>query len=246
MLRIREGRDAMANFVLVHGAWHGGWCYKRVAGLLRRAGHEVYTPTLTGLGERAHLIRPTVSLETHVDDVVGVLRCEELSDVVLCGHSYGGMVISGVAEQAADRLRALVYLDAFVPENGQSLFDLLPSGRAGSMRADARENGEGYMVTPPPAAYFNVNAADAAWVDAMCVKHPVACFEQRLVLAGGRDRVARRVYILASGWESASFPPFAKRFERDPAWQVRRIDCGHDVMLDRPDELAAALAAAAA
>ena len=159
----------MANFVLVHGAWHGGWCFKRVAGLLRRAGHEVYTPTLTGLGERAHLIRPTVSLETHVDDVVGVLRCEELSDVVLCGHSYGGMVISGVAEQAADRLRALVYLDAFVPENGQSLFDLLPSGRACTMRADARENGEGYMVMPPPAAYFNVNAADAAWVDAMCV-----------------------------------------------------------------------------
>ena len=235
----------MTNFVLVHGAWHGGWCYKRVARLLRRAGHEVFTPTLTGLGERAHLMNASVSLDTHIDDVLGVLRCEELSDVVLCGHSYGGMVISGVVEKAADKLRTLVYLDAFVPENGQSLFDLLPPEGADAMRANARQNGGGYKVAPLRAAYFNVNAADAAWVDAMCVKHPLACFEQKLVLTGARDRVPRRVYILASGWDSASFPPFAERFERDPTWRVCRIACGHDVMLDRPEELADALAAAA-
>jgi len=236
----------MATFVLVHGAWMGGEIWKPIARPLRAAGHEVYAPTLTGVGARSHLLRAGIDLDTHIADVVNLIKFHELGDIVLCGHSYGGMVVTGVADAVPEKIASLVYLDAFVPENGQSLFDLLPSGRAGSMRADARENGEGYMVTPPPAAYFNVNAADAAWVDAMCVKHPVACFEQRLVLAGGRDRVARRVYILASGWESASFPPFAKRFERDPAWQVRRIDCGHDVMLDRPEELAAALAAAAA
>ena len=125
----------MTTFVLVHGAWMGGWCYKRVARLLRQAGHEVYTPTLTGLGERAHLINRAIDLDTHVQDIVGVIRCEELSDVVLCGHSYGGMVITGVAEQIAAKIRSLVYLDAFVPENGKCLFDY-SAGRA--FATDAR------------------------------------------------------------------------------------------------------------
>ncbi len=235
----------MAAFVLVHGAWHGGWCYKRVAQILRGGGHAVYTPTLTGLGERAHLLGPSVTLDTHIEDVLGVIRCEELSDVVLCGHSYGGMVISGVAERAADKLRALVYLDAFVPENGQSLLDLVPAELAETMRSDARQSGEGYKLTPLPAEHFNVNAADAAWVNAMCGKHPLASFEQRMTLRGGRDRVRRRVYVLASGWGPSPFPPFAERFARDPAWQVTSIDCGHDVMLDRPEALAQVLAAAA-
>jgi pimeloyl-ACP methyl ester carboxylesterase len=148
----------MTTFVLVHGAWHGGWYYKQVARLLRQAGHEVYTPTLTGLGERAHLMNRTIDLDTHVQDIVGVIRCEELSDVVLCGHSYGGMVIAGVAEQVAAKIRSLVYLDAFVPENGKSLFDYLPAEQSGQMRTDAAQNGEGYKVTPIPAAAFAVNA----------------------------------------------------------------------------------------
>ena len=163
----------MTTFVLVHGAWHGGWCYKRVARLLRQAGHEVYTPTLTGLGERAHLMNRAIDLDTHVKDIVGVIRCEELSDVVLCGHSYGGMVITGVAEQIAAKIRSLVYLDAFVPENGKSLFDYASAERSGQMRDDATQNGEGYKITPLPAAAFAVNAQDAAWVDAMCVKQPL-------------------------------------------------------------------------
>ena len=137
----------MTTFVLVHGAWHGGWCYKRVARLLRQAGHEVYTPTLTGLGERAHLMSRMIDLGTHVQDIVGVIRCEELSDVVLCGHSYGGMVIAGVAEQIAAKIRSLVYLDAFVPENGKALFDYLPAEQSEHMRTDAAQNGEGYKVS---------------------------------------------------------------------------------------------------
>ena len=146
----------MTTFVLVHGAWHGGWCYKRVARLLRQAGHEVYTPTLTGLGERAHLMNQAIDLDTHVQDIAGVIRCEELSDVVLCGHSYGGMVITGVAEQIAAKIRSLVYLDAFVPENGKSVFDYLPAEQSGQMRDDAAQNGEGYKVSPIPAAVFAV------------------------------------------------------------------------------------------
>jgi pimeloyl-ACP methyl ester carboxylesterase len=233
----------MTTFILVHGAWHGGWCYKRVARLLRQAGHEVYTPTLTGLGERAHLMGRTIDLGTHVQDIVGVIRCEELSDVVLCGHSYGGMVIAGVAEQTAAKIRSLVYLDAFVPENGKSLFDYLPAEQSGQMRTDAAQNGEGYKVTPIPAAAFAVNEKDAAWVDAMCVKQPLATFEQKLPLSG--RQVPKRVYILAAGWGPSPFQQFAARYKDDRDWQYVSIVCGHDVMVDRPQELADVLVAAA-
>ena len=116
----------MATFVLVHGAWHGSWCWKRVRQALQDAGHDVFTPTLTGVGERSHLLSLHVNLETHIDDVVNLIRWEDLSDVVLCGHSYGGCVISGVADRVPDRIRALVYLDAFVLRDGQSLHDTLP------------------------------------------------------------------------------------------------------------------------
>ncbi len=235
----------MATFVLVHGAWHGGWCYKRVARLLRGTGHEVYTPTLTGLGERAHLMDRSIDLDTHVADVVGVLRWEELKDVVLCGHSYGGMVISGVAEKAAERIRSLVFLDAFVPESGKSLFDYLPPEAAGGMRTDAAQNGEGYKVAPMPAERFNVNAADRAWVNAMCVKQPIDTFTQGVKLTGARERVAKRTFIQAKGYETSPFGQFAEKLGGNPAWRVLSVPCGHDVMVDRPQELADALIAAA-
>src|SRR5947209_17490274 len=111
----------MASFVLVHGAWHGSWCWKRVRKALQAAGHEVFTPTLTGLGERSHLLSRDVNLETHIQDVVNLIKWEELTDIVLCGHSYGGCVISGVADRIPARIRALVYVDAFVLENGENL-----------------------------------------------------------------------------------------------------------------------------
>ena len=118
----------MTNFVLVHGAWIGGFCWRPNAQALRKAGHEVYTPTMTGLGERIHLMNPSINLDTHITDIVNVIKYEELSDVVLVGHSYGGMVITGVADALPDRITSLVYLDAFVPENGQSLVSLVPPG----------------------------------------------------------------------------------------------------------------------
>ena len=233
----------MTTFVLVHGAWWGSWCYKRVTRLLRRAGHEVYTPTLTGLGERAHLIHRAIDLDTHVQDILGVFRCEELSDVVLCGHSYGGMVITGVAEQIAAKIRSLVYLDAFVPENGKCLFDYSPAEHSRRMRDDAAQNGEGYKITPIPAAVFAVNARDAAWVDTMCVKQPLATFEQKLEVKG--HQVPKRVYMLATAREPTPFQQFGARFKNDRGWQFVSFACGHDVMLDQPEELTAALIAAA-
>src|SRR5262245_4483830 len=115
---------APKTFVLVHGAWHGGWCWRRVADILERQGHKVFAPTLTGLGERSHLMRAGINVSTHATDVVNLIQWEDLAGVVLCGHSYGGMVVSGVAEQVADRIASIVFLDAFVPENGDSMLDL--------------------------------------------------------------------------------------------------------------------------
>jgi pimeloyl-ACP methyl ester carboxylesterase len=232
----------MSTFVLVHGAWHGGWCYKRVAQLLRKAGHEVYTPTLTGLGERSHLMSRAVTLDMHIEDIVNVIRWEELSDIVLCGHSYGGMVITGVA----DKIRALVYLDAFVPANGQAVADFLPPEFLEGMRDEARKQGDGYLMSPIPAQVFKVNQKDAAWVDHMCVKHPQACFEQKVTLTGGFDRVGKRSYVLATEYGPPQpFVAIAKHLKQDKKWDVVDFACGHDVMLDMPKETAEVLIAAA-
>ena len=172
-----------ATFVLVHGAWHGGWCYARVAALLRARGHTVFTPTLTGQGERAHLLSGSINLSTHIEDVLGVFRCERLSDVVLAGHSYGGMVITGVADRIAERIKALAYLDAFIPEDGQSLFDINIPANTQRFLDSAGASG-GLSVPAPSAAYFGVNAADAPTVDALATPHPIGCFTEKLKLSG--------------------------------------------------------------
>jgi len=232
----------MANFVLVHGAWHGGWCWVRVADRLRRAGHRVDTPTLTGLGERAHLLNRDIDLDTHITDVIAAIEAEELRDVVLCGHSYGGSVITGVADRVAARLRALVYLDAFIPEDGQSMKDLVRPAAGARMAALAQEQGDGWWVPPRSAASFQVAAAaDRDWVDRRCVRHPFATMTQPIRLTGGGNPVATRVYIRAAGYDASPFGPFAERARNDPSWRYEEIDCGHDVMVDAPDELADAL-----
>lgn len=138
----------MTTFILVHGAWHGGWCWRDVAKRLRAAGHDVFTPTLTGLGERVHLRTPETGLSVHIQDVVNVLEAEELSNVVLCGHSYGGMVISGAAAKAGQYLSALVYLEGFVPTDGDCTFDLMAPESRGVFEKIAQNEGEGWLMTP--------------------------------------------------------------------------------------------------
>src|SRR6267378_2826303 len=140
----------MTSFVLVHGAWHGSWCWKRVRTSLQAKGHDVFTPTLTGVAERSHLLSPEVSLETHILDVVNLIRFEELSEIVLCGHSYGGCVISGVADRIPDRIGKLVYLDAFVLQDGESAHDTLPSAQRDLQLELTRQHGEGWKVPPIP------------------------------------------------------------------------------------------------
>ena len=173
-----------ATYVLVHGAWHGSWCWQRVRKNLRDAGQQVFTPTLTGLGERSHLNSAAVDLSMHIADVVNLLRWEDLSDVILCGHSYGGMVISGAADRVPERIRALVYLDAFVPEDGECLFDFLSPELAQPMRLQAQTAGGGWKVPPIPAERFNINLEDAAWVNAQCTFQSIASFEEPVELKG--------------------------------------------------------------
>jgi pimeloyl-ACP methyl ester carboxylesterase len=229
----------MTTFVLVHGAWHGSWCWKRVRRALQAEDHEVFTPTLTGVADRSHLISPQVNLDTHVADVVNVIRWEELTDVVLCGHSYGGCVITGVADRIPERLRALVYLDAFILENGQALHDVLPRGVAEDQVRGANETGDGWRVPPITADFFQVNVGDRPWVDRQCTPQPLATFRQRLRVEGSFP-AAKVTHILATGYEHSPFPPFHEIAKRK-GWRTRTIDCGHDVMLDRPAELVAML-----
>lgn len=235
----------MTTFVLVHGAWHGGWCWSRTARSLRNAGHDVHTPTLTGVGDRVHLMSRAVDLETHIEDIVRVFEAEELSDVVLCGHSYGGMVITGAADRVADRIRSLVYLDAFVPADGQRTLDFQAPERAAFLRAEAESKGSGWLIPPVPAARFKVNEADQAWVDRRCTPQPLACFEQRIRLTGAHARIARRSFIKAGTYVPSPFDAVYARVQRDPAWRAHSLPCGHDVMVDMPEELAKLLIEAA-
>ena len=229
----------MATYVLVHGAWHGSWCWKRVRKALQAAGHEVFTPTLTGVGERSHLSSPAVNLSTHIADVTNLIRWEELSDVILCGHSYGGCVISGAADRVPERIRALVYLDAFVLENGEALIDLLPPEQVERMRRMAQDTGDGWKVPPIPAEAFKVNPRDSAWVNRQCTPQALAAFEERIKLTDSFGLIKDVTHILATGYtEGSPFPACHERAKKK-GWKTRTIASGHDAMLDLPDELTA-------
>jgi pimeloyl-ACP methyl ester carboxylesterase len=231
------------TFVLVHGAWHGGWCWARVADRLRSGGHMVFAPTLTGLGERAHLLRAGIDLKTHITDVVNVMKWEGLDDVVLCGHSYGGFVISGVAEQMASVIRSIVFLDAFVPQNGQAVVDLTGAAVLAATRK-AQDRGD-LAIPPRTAEAFGVNSADRAWVDCLCVGQPIATFTDKIALTGARDRVPRKGYIRAKNYESPAFDRAYQALKGDSSWRTYEAPCGHDVMVDKPDWLSEILLGAA-
>jgi pimeloyl-ACP methyl ester carboxylesterase len=238
----------MPNFVLVHGAWHGGWRYRDTANELRGRGHVVATPTLTGVGERFHASSEAITLETHIRDIVGCIEAEELDQVVLCGHSYGGMVITGVADRMAQRIETLVYLDAFVPEDGDSCHGLLPKALAPEVarqflegiRGAAREQQSG-MVKPFRAEMFNVTPERRDWVNRRCVPQALATFEMPILLSGRADAIKRRIFILADDWDPSPFRFFAKKYESVAGWQIIKMRCGHSVMVDMPSELAAVL-----
>jgi len=226
---------ATHTFVLVHGAWHGGWCWRRVSDLLERQGHKVFTPTLTGLGERSHLLRAGINVSTHVTDVANVLKWEGLSNVVLCGHSYGGLVVSGVAEQMSSAIGSIVFLDAFVPENSDSMA-ALTSGAVRDNLKIAAERGD-LGVPARSAAAFLVNEKDQAWVDAMCVPQPIGTMTEKITLTGARERIGKKAYIRASAYPNPGFDTAYARVKADTSWRTYEVPCGHDVMVDMPERL---------
>ncbi|MDX2037760.1 MAG: alpha/beta fold hydrolase [Isosphaeraceae bacterium] len=215
-----------ATVVLVHAAWHGGWCWNKVVPLLRAAGHEVLTPTPTGLGERAHLLTPQVGLDTHVADVSAVLEYEDFAGVVLVGHSCAGMVIAGAAQRVAARPAGLVCLDAFLPEDGKAVSDLAPL-------APARDDGWRVLSLRPPAAFGVTDERDAAWMASRLGDHPLRSFTQPLSLSAGETGAVWNAYIRCS---CAPFSVEAGRRARQQGLRYEELSAAdHDAMITHPD-----------
>jgi pimeloyl-ACP methyl ester carboxylesterase len=232
------------TFVLVHGAYHGGWCYRRVADLLRAQGHRVFTPTLSGLAERSRDTDRTINCTTHVNEIVDLFRWEELDDVILCGHSYGGMVCGAVADVIPDRIRNLVYLDAVFPEDGKSMADhVFPGAFLLQVLDEVGIAGGGFThpAQAEGAAFFNVNEADRTMVDRLCTSQPLGTLIEKLRVGTLHETVKNHTYIYATNW---GFPPIDAAYAKAssmPGWQVHEVHSGHDIMLDAPAELAAIL-----
>jgi pimeloyl-ACP methyl ester carboxylesterase len=229
----------MAKYVLVHGGGHGGWCYQPVARLMRAQGHEVYTPTLTGLGEREHLLSPAVDLEMHITDVVKLLQFEDLGEVILVGHSYGGMVITGVADRAPGRIRNLVFLDAAMPQNGQSLVDHAGPFILAARTRSRMVNGIELVLFPgeDPLNFFGVkDPGQIAWMKPKLTPHPWKCFDQKLVL---KDEAAMRKIplsvIVCSSHMNDEARAALEALSNGRFWE---IDTGHDLMVTEPAAVA--------
>jgi pimeloyl-ACP methyl ester carboxylesterase len=230
----------MATYVLVHGAGHGGWCWQRVALLLRAVGHEVHTPTLTGLGDRAHLLSPDVSLETHIADIAAVLSCEDLREAILVGHSYGGIVITGAADRAPDRVGQLVFLDAAILKHGESLAAATPAIRA--VRDDSRTVGGVELVLWPDqpvarAIYGVSDESDWAWMAERLRPHPWRCFAEPLMLANAEKiaQLPRTIINCPSTLKLRAGEVLDRYFAADRVWE---IDTGHDTMITEPEKTA--------
>ena len=227
-----------ATFLVCHGAWGGGWSWKKMHPLMQAAGHRLFTPTYTGLGERAHLANPSIDLETHIQDILNVIQYEDLRDVVLLGHSYGGMVATGVTDRAGDRIARLIYLDAFVPKDGQSLLDLNEPARQ-RMLDSARAN-DGWRLPPLPTPP-DTPPADLEWMSARRVDMPLKCFEEKLRLRHGEPSVPRS-YIYAKRISPAdTFGQFSRQFKSDPGWNYHEIDASHSPAVTAPEALMALL-----
>ena len=246
------------TFVLVHGAWHGGWCWRDVRALLEAAGHRVVCQTLTGLGERAHLRTPVPGLAMHVRDVCAVIEAEELEQIMLVGHSYGGMVITGVADALASRIAALVYLDAALPADGQSMITQSPGitpELAAATEAQLRQLApDGIWMAPLPPSVLGVpedNQQATAWLTRRLTPHPLPTWTEPLRLANGGGSHLPRTYVLCTApiLAQASFAAHAARVrsgEAGPGWTYRELATGHDAMVTDPQGTAALLLEAAA
>lgn len=227
--------------VLVHGAWHGGWCWSKIRPLLEAAGFRVFTPTLTGLGERAHLGHPLPSLRTHIEDIVGLITAEELEGVVLVGHSYAGMVVTGVADQLREHIRHLVYLDAAVPSDGDSFASHIPGMNAEAVgRRIAAFKGmasDGAWLPPPSPQVVGVaDPEDVAWLERRLTPHPLPTWLDPLPLPNTGHAGIPKTYVLATKPMTSvmGYPAHAEIAKLGGEWSLREIGCGHDMMVAAP------------
>jgi pimeloyl-ACP methyl ester carboxylesterase len=212
----------MSTFILVPGGWRGGWYFRPIADALRHQGHAAFPVTLTGLGDRAHLLTAATNLDTHIQDVMALLEAEDIHDAVLVGHSYAGMVITGAAARAPGRVRRLVYGDAYVPGDGDSCYDLTTQAFRELFIQGAQADGH---TVPPPSR-----------LDARVTPHPLASFLQKLRLDSA-PQADRRDYIYLSGWSGTPFTEVYQRLHHDPCWHVHTLPTGHDIAGAAPERL---------
>lgn len=229
----------MTTYVLCHGAWGGSWSWQRVARLLRRAGHEVFTPSYTGIGERSHLLTRDVNLSTHIQDVLGVIRCERLDDFVLVGHSYGGMVITGVADQVWQSISRIVYLDAFLPTNSQGLSDLTGPEHAQGMKKLADAHGDGWRVPRPEGSVPpDLPEADREWILTLSGEQPLATLTEKLDIENNHLKIPEKIYVLASENKGSPFHQFAELTGAQDDWHNADVPTHHHLQVSMPQETA--------
>ena len=229
----------MATFVLVHGAWHGGWCWRSVTDSLRSKGHRVFTPTQTGLGERRHLLSGEITLDTFVEDLTNLIEMEELQNIILVGHSFGGVVVSGVTDRMPERVGQLVCLDSFLLEAGQSPFGVLPPHVVAARRKLVAEQGHGIAIPPPPVTAFGIpeDHPQAAWVRRHLTPHPVGTYESVLKLASPLGNNRPRTYIHCTNPVYVPLENARQLVRRQQGWRWLEIATAHDAMVTAPDEL---------
>jgi pimeloyl-ACP methyl ester carboxylesterase len=242
----------MATFVIAHGAWSAGWVWKKMRPLMRAAGHELFTPSYTGIGERSHLAHPGIDLDTHITDVLNLLHFEDLKDIILLGHSYGGMVATGVADRAPDRIRQVIYLDAFVPRDGQSALSLFPeAARARTLEAvrtqgseqgsaQGSTQGEGWLVPANPLP-GDTDPQDFDWATPRRVMQPVKTFVQPLALTGAGARLPKAYIYCTRFGPGDVFRQFADRARAEPGWKYHEMDASHNPHITVPQALMAIL-----
>lgn len=226
----------MATFVVAHGAWSASWAWKKMRPPMRAAGHELHVPCYTGLGERCHASAPDITLDTHIADVGGRIEMEDLNDVVLVGHSYGGMVATGVADRVRQRIAHLVYLDAFVPRDGQSLFDLQPEAHREGVEALARDHGDGWRVPPQPPPP-DTSPQDLAWIEPRRFPQPLATFKTPLRLSRGVFDGPRSYIFCTRVGPADSFRQFATRAKSETCWRYYELDASHNPHITCPEDL---------
>ena len=234
------------TFVLVHPAWFGGWCWKKIAPLLRARGYDVHAPTLTGLGDRAHLARPEIGLNIDIEDVTNFLNYENLSGVVLVGNSSAGVVITGVADRVPELIAHIVYLDAFVPQDGQSMLDIIPPDQRPRMEALVQQEGEGWLVprfAPPPweklvpETWRITDEADQRWVLPRLRPTPFGHFKEAVSLKNTVAEKLPRTYVRCLQWPNAVYDRYAEASQRTPGWRYRELSTSHLPFITHPREV---------